>query len=238
MLKRMWVGMAAGLLLAGSAAADELQAAQKKIVDKWNDVKTLTASVSQKNKLKNGGLTGTGTYEYARHDGKFLYRLKLDKELVANPAGKEMKFAEKTETIHDGEATYTLSEAMGRKNATKEQAAPEKPEGGDRKTMFEKLNKDNVVKLLPEAKVGETECYVMEATPNAPKSRAQVIKTVFYFAKETGMIMQIVGKNSENEDAEVMTFSEIKVNEKIDPDRFKFKAPEGVQVRERGAPKP
>lgn len=238
MIKRVFVGAITGLLLAGGAAADELQTVQKKIVDKWNDVKTLSAKVTQKNKLPNGSVDGTGTYEYARHDGKLMYRLQLSTELVAKPDGKEMKFSEKKDILHDGEATYTVSEALGRTTALKDAATPDKPEMGDRKAMFEKLNKDNTVKLLPEAKDGETECYVIEATPNAPRSRAQVVKTVFYFAKDTGMLRQVIGKNSKDEAIETLAFSDVKVNEKIDPDRFKFKAPEGVTVRERGAPKP
>ena len=146
-----------------------------------------------------------------------------------------MKFSEKKQIVHDGEATYTVSEALGKKSATKEAASADKPEGGDRKAMFERMVKENEPKLLPEAKVGDTECYVIEATPKTPRNRTQVAKSVFSFAKDSGMLMKTVGRNAKDEEAESTTYSDVKLNDKIDPDRFKFKAPEGVTVRDRTA---
>lgn len=243
MKMRVWAGLAAGLLFVGGALADDLQSAQKRIVDKWNDVKTLTAKVVVKKKIKNSGketgsISSTGEYEYARHDGKFMYHLTLDTELVANPKGKEMKFKEKSEAVSDGEATYTISEAMGRKNAVKEAPSRELPELGDRKLMFEAWNKESTLKLLPAEKIGDAECYVIEATPKTPKPRSAVVKTVYYFSQDNGMLLKSAGKDAGGDDVEVTTYNEIKANEKIDPDHFKFKAPEGVKVRDKGNPKP
>jgi outer membrane lipoprotein-sorting protein len=58
------------------------------------------------------------------------------------------------------------------------------------------------------------------------------------FDQESGFLVRIVGLSSENMPLSTMSYSDIKVNPPIPPERFSFTVPEGVEVEEETGPQP
>jgi outer membrane lipoprotein-sorting protein len=100
--------------------------------------------------------------------------------------------------------------------------------------MFDTLAANNDLKLLSDDRVDGIDCYRIEANVKGRPQAGQPAKSVYAFAKDSGMLVQIKNFNDKGEDIGHETYSDVKVNEKIDPQRFVFKAPEGVTVRDRG----
>lgn len=233
-MTRRWMGIS--LILFGAMAAqvraDELADVEKKVVEQWGKLRSIQAKIDFKMNMDVNGQKmrseGQGSYEAMKKEDKLLLRTEMTTNMFINAGGQEMKVAQSNTTIHDGQYDYTLMETMGRKTATK--GKPKSIAKNDVKVMFEQLHKDNTLKLLPEVKVGDEEAYVIEAVPNKKPSTPSVARQQFHFSKKTGVLLKTIGQNEKGETVESYEFSNIKLDDKIDPDRFVFKAPEGVQV--------
>lgn len=232
------------LLLCGPAAyADELADAQKQIVDKWDGTKSITAKVAKKanieardNKIRN---EGTGTYEMLREGGKVFWRLetKVDMAIAIKGQDKDMKLSQETLLVDDGENLWNMTKSMGGPNVRKSKSNVVKGEpenSSDRKAFFDALNRDNTVKLQSAARVDSVDCFVLEAAPKVMRNGLPA-KTVYSFAKDTGMLMKVVKVNEKGDEYDTTSYSDVKANEKIDPARFKFTPPEGVRVTDDSA---
>lgn len=241
MRMRLISGLLAGLALCGAPVlADDLEAAQKDIIKRWGEVSSATAKLAKTMKMETNGNTitgeGTGTYEFMRGEGGGRARIEMTENIAIKikDAEKPMPIKQMAMMLDDGKFLYRISETMGRKNATK--SVRDLSASPDLKEMFETLGKMNDVKLLPEAKVGDEACYAIELTPKSkqptPASGMSPpkAKTVLSFSKKSGMMMRSAGLNEKGEEVEVITYSDVKLNEKLDRERFEFKAPEGVTV--------
>lgn len=244
-MKRMaCVAWLAVLVLPLSAAGEDLATIQKKVTDAWAGTKSVSAKVTKKLEqvMANGNRIrseGAGTYEMLREDGKLKFRMETTTDTAIRIKGSEneMKVSGSTTLLDDGEYVYTLQNAMGKPNASRERsesAAKRDPATSERKAMFDALAAGNEVKALSDERVGGVDCYRIEATAKTAAQAGQPSKSIFAFAKETGMLMQVKNFNEKGEDLGHETYSDVKINEKIDPQRFVFKAPDGVTVRDRG----
>lgn len=81
------------------------------------------------------------------------------------------------------------------------------------------------LKVLPDSSSDGRAAWVIEATPK-PDQAGQG-KTVVHYDKESGQMIKMVAYSPDGKPMTTMTFSDIKVNDKISPDRFVFKAPPG-----------
>lgn len=227
---------AIGIVLCGALVApgraEELADVEKKIVEQWGRLRSIQAKIEYQMDMDVNGQKmrseGQGTYQAMKKDDKLLLRTELTTNMLINAGGQDMKVAQTNTMVHDGQFDYTLMETMGRKTATK--TRPKSLLKNDVKVMFEQLRKDNALQLLPEAKLGDEEAYVVEAKPNKKASNSSVARQLLYFSKKSGVMLKSVGQNEKGEPVETYAFSDIKLDEKIDPARFEFKAPEGVQV--------
>ena len=219
-----------GALLAGPATADELDDVAGKIIAAAEKIKSLSADMTMKTEMVNSGMSmvsdAQGHMEFARQGGKELMRMDMEMSTVTKMGDQEQKMEAKSVMINDGEFTYTVSDQMGQKVAMK--MANEKNQVQfSGKQMFDDLRKDNTLALLPEDKVDSVAAYVIEATP---KQAGQSGKSRYYFAKDSGMVVKMIMHTPDGEPMTTMTYSNIKLNADIKPDRFKFVAPEGVQL--------
>ena len=245
-MKRMaCVACLAVLALPISAAAEDLAAVQKKITDAWAGTKSVSAKVTKKLEqvMPNGNRIrseGTGTYEMLRDGDKVKFRMETSLDTAVRIKGSEsdMKVPSgATTVIDDGEYIYSLQSPMGKPNASREKsqgAAKRELATSDRKSMFETLARENELKVVTDDRVSGVDCYRIEATAKGPRSAGQASKSVYAFAKDSGMLMQVRNYDDKGEDIGHETYSDVKINEKLDPQRFVFKAPEGVTVKDRG----
>ena len=228
--------LVAGLVFSGAAmAADKLEDVEKKILAQAEKNKTLTAKMATTSDIEATGMRmkskSEGTYETARRGDKTLFRMESKSSGTTKIGDQpETKTETKTLMIADGEFYYTLSETAGQKMAMKMKLDPSKSNATS-KEGFEQMHKDYNLKLLPDEKIDGKEVYVIEATPKKAKPDTTEMSK-FYYAKETGVLMKSVmeSKGEQSKSTIISLMSDIKPNTDIKPERFVFKAPEGVMV--------
>ncbi|UCE61411.1 MAG: outer membrane lipoprotein carrier protein LolA [Phycisphaerales bacterium] len=220
--------------LTGATAAlagDTLESVEKELTSRWNKLKSMSAKMDTLMKIEMQGgsskTTATGTIEFLNKDGKSMVRMELNSETAGNFGGNEIKSQASTLTISDGEYAHTMSERMGHKMAQKTKADPSQL--GDLASQFEMMRKNNDLKLLPEQTIDGHSVYVIEATPK-DKPTQGMGKMIMYYAKDTGVPLKMIMHDTDGKTISETTYSDVKVNKPIDPARFVFKAPEGVQV--------
>ncbi len=211
-------------------AGETLESIEKKISEKWDKVESMSAKMTITTKMGGEGMKaeskGQGTFEYISKDGKELQRHEMK---VTVSYGEGMTMESSTLMISDGVFLYTLAETMGQKSAAKTKLEDSNFSGSSGKARFQQLRKESNLKLLADEKIGGKDAWVIEAsvktaTPGAPSTMK------FYFLKDTGMMTKMVVVDSAGATVMTLSFTDVKINVKIDPSRFVFKAPAGVQV--------
>lgn len=219
----------------GLRAADTLEEVEKKLIEAAEKNKTMTARMVSTMEMEGAQMKmkskQEGTLETARRGEKYLSRSEA-KSTGTNKFGDqpEQKIEEKSLAIFDGDYLYTYSEGANGKQAFKMKADTTK-QGAVSRRMFDDLRKGHELKLLPEEKVDGRACYVIEATPRKA-GEGVTQKNTFWYDKESAVVMKMV---FERKDANARTnsttvMSEVKLGVDIKPERFVFKAPDGVEV--------
>jgi len=235
-LKMVTLVVFAGLIVSAPALADEkLDAVEKEIIAKWKEVKSMSAKMNMNMDMDQGGMkmksTMTGTTEYLRKGDKMMTRLEGATKMTMGGAQQAME--SKLLMVSDGEFTYTLNEQMGQKMCMKNKADKNTAGGAD---MLEGLREQYNLILADDEDVDGEKCWVVLGTPKVEQPNAPA-KFKYYFQKKTGAAVQWLGYDASDKVMMTTKFTDIKLNEKIDAERFVFKAPEGVEVMDMtGAP--
>ena len=232
MLVRTLICLIAIVFVSSAALADEkLDAAEKEIISKWNDVKSMMAKMTMESEMKQGGMemksTMTADVSYLRQGDKMYSRLEGEAKMVQKMGEMEQEFAMPMLAISDGEFTHTLMERMGQKMCIKAKAEAQSLAG---EAMFKALREQSDLTLAPDEEIGGDKCWVINAMPKNTAQQGVPAKMVYYFRQKDGAMVQILGFDAEGQKVMTATFAEIKFNEKLDPANFEFKAPEGVHV--------
>ena len=231
----VWAGLVLVMpaFAAAGRGADTLESVEKTLAEKSSKIKSLTANLLVTTSIvRDDGSSrheSQGTHEFARRDGKVLSRTKMNVTRVNKVAGKEIRTEFAVLTIVDGDAMYTLRDQGERPVAHKTNASGF--QGADGWMMLESLGKRCELKLLPEETIDGTSVYVIEATHK--KEAERISKTTIYIAKDTGIILKKTRIDEAHRMSSTTIFSDIKINPAIDPARFVFTAPPGVEVRDR-----
>lgn len=233
MMKRnVWL---AGVVLASGALAmaDDLDTVEKKLVEAFRKHRSATAKIAMTSHSEMPGMVidvaGEGTLEMTRRGDQTLLRLEMKTTMTHKMGDDANKMEQETLTVVDGEAAYVLTEMMGQKMAMKSKVDPQMT--GDPQALFAHLRKDHTLKLLPEETLAGRKTYVIEVVPKA-KSEGAPGKQVYYFDQDSAFMAKMVAYGADDKPMTTMTYSDLKLDVSIDPDRFKFKAPPGVQIME------
>lgn len=237
-----WLALA-GIVLGFGALAqaeDDLETVEQKIVDAWRQHKSLTAKMTVSSRIAIGETTiegaGEGTYEFLKHGGKFLTRLELNSTTVQKMDTEEHRLDEHMLAVSDGDVSHTLvAVAGGEARVVKSKVSPQQM--GDPRMLLAQLRRDGAVALLPEETLDGRKVYVLEVIPRktTPYSPA---KQRVSFDQESGFVVRIVGLGEDDLPMTSMAYNDIKVDVPINLERFKFTAPEGVEVIDETAPEP
>ncbi len=225
--------MLSALLVAAAATtrADELATVEQKLEQAWSKHKSVSAKMTLNTHLAMGSMVmdgkGTGTLDMLKKDGKHLVRVEIENNVTQKMGEKENKLQQKQLIVSDGKFTYTVQQIGDRKMAVK--SDPDDRIAGGPKDNIEQYRKHNTLKLLPEESVDGAKTFVIEATPKKAGPRG-ASKTVFYYQKDTGLMVKMVQFGPDNKPVTTLTYHDIKFDTAISPDRFVFKAPEGVTV--------
>jgi len=229
--RSVYAALAGVLLVCAAATAEDLESVQKRIISAFDKHKSMTAKVQVATQHDAGEVKveakGEGTVEWSRSGDKFCVRQELALTMLQKFGEQENRVETKSLTIVDGEAAYNLSEIMGQQMAVKTNVDPRQT--GDPKAMFAQLAKDNELKLLPDEEVNGRKTFVISATPKE-KSPGAPARQVYCFDQDCGLVIKTVAFNDKDQPMMSMTYSDIKLDVSIDPERFKFKAPAGVDV--------
>lgn len=219
-----------GLTFVSAAIAGEtVEGVSKKIAAASEKLNSFSAKIKTVTEMKQEGFsmvsTTNGTTEMLRKGDDFLLRTETKGTTETNVGGTTTKQESSMLVISDGSYTYTVTETAGMKSAYK--AKIEKSDLDPFKVWRDTAE----LKVLPDSSLDGRAVWVMEATPK--EGQMGQGKTVMYYGKESGQMLKMVAHTPEGKPMATTTCSDIKVNEKISPDRFVFKAPPGVEVQER-----
>lgn len=216
---------------AAAAAEDDLETVQRRIIEAWRKHKSLTANIVMSSRLQLGESVvdgmGTGTYEFLKQGDKLLSRLEIRSTLVQKQGTEERKIEQSMTSISDGDIAHTISEMGAEKTVIKTKVEPR--QSGDPQRVFEFLARDSGLRLMPEDTLDGRKLYVIEVTPRRT-APLQPIKQLLSFDQESGFLMRIVGLGADDTPQASMTYKDVKIDAHIDPDHFKFQAPEGVEI--------
>lgn len=213
-------------------AGDSLAELEKKLAQKSAKINSLKAKVSvattvnMENTMSD--VQSSGTAEFMRKGDKILLRTEMKFLAVSNFEGEAISRDITMLTIVDGEFMYTVKDRGGRKTAIKSNA--DRFQTPDGVTTLENLRKHHDFKVLPDESIDDQPAYVVEATPK--EGAPDIGTTTLYLARKTGVVLKIVRRHEKRKMISTTTFQDIELNPKIDPERFIFKAPEGVEVRD------
>lgn len=240
MTNRNWRLGAVLLVAAGFVAlahAETLEEVQKKIVAAAEKVKSYSSDLNMVMEMKSEAMTmdskGQGTFEFMRDGNKMKSRMELKSTGMVKFGDQETKNDSTVLSISDGEYNYVLNDQAGTKTAVKTKVEPQST-GIATKELFDIWAKEHDLKLMPDEKVDGKDAYVIEATPKKPGGG----KLINYFAKDSGLLVKMVTLTPEGKPMQTLSYSNVKLNPDIKPDRFVFKAPEGVEVRDMSSMKP
>ncbi len=224
------IGTVIGALAFSSApvSAETVEEVSKKIAAATEKLNSFSAKTKMVTEMKQEGFsmvsTTDGTTEMLRKGGDFLMRSENKSVSETNVGGSVTKQEASTLMIADGSFTYTVSEAAGAKSAQKFKI--EKPDVDP----FKVWRTTAELKILPDSSSDGRAAWVIEATPK-PDQAGQG-KTVIHYDKESGQMIKMVTYAPDGKPMNTMTYSDIKINDKISPERFVFKAPPGVEVQD------
>lgn len=225
----------AALALSGALArAETLEEVQKKIIDAAEKVKSFTATLTMNMEMKHEAMSmkqeGQGSIEFMRRGDKLMSRMEMKLSGVTKMGDTEQKLEQSLLNIADGEYNYIFADQGGHKSAIKTKIDPNNQSVANA-AMFQEWKKDHDLKLLPSEKIEGKEAYVLEITPKKPGG-GPLGKQQYYFDKEHGIMVKMVGFEPDGQPMQTITLTQLKLNVDLKPDRFEFKAPEGVEVQD------
>lgn len=226
--------------LAAAASSADLAEVQEKLVEAQGKLKTYSTKFKHVHQIsKVMKYEGEGVYDWMRDDGGIKYRREIKRKGVRDFDGEKMEVDENRTSLSDGKFLYSINNDT--KLVMKQNFNPESFEAQDVYTVLGQLTiQFNEVTVLPEEKVGDYNCYVLECKNDAMGEEEEmddpmieVTREVWWFAKDFGMPVKIEGYDKSGKVVRSQVCSDIKVNPEFKADHFEFKAPEGGNVVDR-----
>lgn len=215
------------------ASAETLAEVEKKVTSASSKIKSFTADFTYEMQQEQSGFKtsghGQGRHEFMRDGDKPLWRSEVKMTTKMEMGGQTNEMKAEFLSVCDGEHTYTLIEQAGQTMASKSKL-DRRQQGVMDEAMFASLREENTLELLPAEKVGDTEVYVVKATPK--DSDTPTGPTMYYIGQEHGLMHKVVTTAPSGDPLMTITYKNIKPNVKLSADRFDFEAPEGVTVRD------
>lgn len=216
------------LLVCISLHAETLDEIEKAVIEKRDSYKSVRYKQTSVLEMKNPNFSMVSStitqIERVKLKDKWLSRTESDITHEQTIQEKAKKVQYKELVISDGEWRYSLSEADGRKEAKKSKLP--KSQGKNSDKWVATLEKKCVLKVLPDATIEGESCFVIQGTEREDKSAI----STWYYAKSCGLLLKFSTKNPRA--SSTISVTDLMLNPDIPVDRFKFKAPEGVDVQE------
>jgi len=233
----------AGLIIIASAAqvrAETLEDFKKAIQAKMSGYKSIQYKIHMMSEMATEQMSfksiSDQTVQYVHQGDKVLSRVD-SKTSTDQKFGDTNQKSEMTSLdISDGTYDYNLSEVSGQKTAAKRKTSlKDHPSPFDVIATFAMMEKHYTLKLLPDETLDGKASYVLEMTLKEQPPGVPIGKSKLYYDKATGIVMKAVGFDDKGHTTSTMTTSDLKFDASIPADRFVFKAPPGITVKDETA---
>jgi outer membrane lipoprotein-sorting protein len=223
-------GLSACALLCGAtlAQAESVDEVSRLLTEKMRAVKSLSAKTHTTAEMSSPGYTdhrtSEGLLELVRKDGKVFLRTESRETSTTEAGGQVSKQEGVSLAIMDGTGyVYSYIEGGDQKTAykTKSQVDWDANPIEGAKAAYD-------IELLPDDTIDGAAVYVFKLTPK-PGSGAEGSATEC-FRKDCGYPVKIVHFDAAGKPVMTATYTELKIDQEISPDRFVFNPPEGVEV--------
>ncbi len=243
----LWVFVAAIRDVAPDPSAETLEAVEKQVLEKWDHVKSHSATLSVTGylELDSGAnrTTGRGTFESMRMGNRRPYRLELALTSVGDTFGGGEMRTEDTETIVSNGKILKIFKsilAMGKRNPFAFKAPLDRPPTMDLVPIVDATRVFKTLKKISKMELGHTSpgdlppVHVVELT--FPNPEVEVAKMVVYFDKETGIVLRTTTEGRRVDWRWAVDYQNVQVNIELDPNRFVFRLPKGVSFMDTSRP--
>jgi outer membrane lipoprotein-sorting protein len=223
------------LFCVGQVRAETIDDVKKKIHAKVSTYKSLEykANYTMDVNMPQMSMKSTTeqTAQYQNNGDKVLGRLETTTKSEQRMGDQSSKTESKSVDISDGQFAYTVSETDGMKSASKRKADLTKDLSPfNALASFKLMEEHFAIKLLPDETVDGKAAWVLELKAKDPAQSALVGRTLSYYDKETGISVKSMSYDPSGKPTTTSMTKDIKINSTINPDRFVFKAPPGVEV--------
>lgn len=200
-------------------AGRTLESVEKKIIEKWSQHKSLSAEIHLVRSAQGFGATGNGTCEYVFKDGKEMYRT----EFATDVPNQET--AIRVTNICDGEFLTTLTVQSGQATALKRQGCEALRPTPSGRMMLKTLRKIHELSLEPDQKVDGKDTFVIRA-----RNSSNGFGTRLFVDQQTGLVLRAVDLNPAGSPIKIITYTGVKFDVEIKPERFILVLPPGVEL--------
>jgi outer membrane lipoprotein-sorting protein len=217
-----------GAVLVRAESVDELSRA---LTEKMRATKSLSAKIHSEVELRGPASTyhrtSDGTLELLRKDGQVLLRTETHEVASTEARGEAAKQEGSSLTILDGSGyIYSYIQASDQKAAYKAKSQVDwdvNPIEGSRAAYD--------IELLPDETFDGAAVCVFKLTPKPGTSGEGTV--LQYLRRDCGYPVKMVQLDPAGKPQATVTYTDLKVDEEISPERFVFNAPEGVTVVDR-----
>lgn len=220
MLRTLFIALAGTFFLAGVAQAETptLEAVQQSMDASWSDIQSMSADVTMDFLFPVGSkplpLTGNGTFDYLREDGKDKSRQQITTK-IPEPFAMVMKL----DVLFDGKKMHTTMEMMGQKQHHVGEPSLEQgalPPGGTR--LLEALETHLNLKTLPNETLEGHDVFVLEGTPKDPRTPIEKIRV--YIDQKLAVQRKTEIYHPDGTIGVTVLFSNLRPNSSPDPSLF------------------
>ena len=229
-----WIVGLVVLIFAVPLSAKTLEEVEKAVIEAMDKHRSIRCKVEMLQDVNMGmfksNTSARGIFESKKNkDGEYRSRIEMKGKMrISNAMEQPMEML----AIDDGRHQYTMTVIGQRRNAIKSRRDPNNVLGG--KQFFELQRKIATLKLLPDEKIGNLDCYVVESTPKNPNPMHS--RSVAYIDKKTGVALKMAVFDKQGKEVMTMKLSDIRLNVDIPDARFVFKVPKGVMLRDMTKP--
>lgn len=223
---------------ASKAAAETLEDVKKKIHEKVSAMKSLEYKLEMTTEMDMPQMaiksSTKQTAQFVNKGDHVLARMETSSSTTQKMGDQEQKYDSKSLDVCDGKFWYNLSEQMGQQMATKRKIKPEgDPSPFNALASFKQLAEAFEVKLMPDETIDGKPAWVLETKPKPGTDPMNVMgRSLSFYDKETGVSIKGENYDTNGKIVSKVKTTDIKINSQIDPAKFEFKPPPGVQVME------
>ncbi len=227
------IGLAVTMAPQPTTQKDEvLEKVKKQLLDMVSKHKSFSAKITMKVDFSGTAswdrVDGNGTVEYLIQGDEILSRAEVTSDSISTIGATEIKTRDVHTMYGDGKIVYDVGETNGAKMAFKLKADPMQI-AVPTKAFFDVVREQYEAKLLPDETIDGKTVWAIETKPNEPE-KMPAARTVSYFRKDIPLMVKTVSYDKYNKLFQTTLLTDIKVDQKHDPERFVFKRPPDVEL--------